>query len=111
MKSVQIQEGYVAFPQRTSLAIALSFFLGLVTQTAGFAWYASKLDSRVGELEAGDQRLLIRGNERYNELIGRVVSLEKDRDRLARVEEQVKGVAELLREIKIEIRNPPLRPR
>lgn len=104
MTTLTVEEGYIAFPKRLSLAIAISLGSALVGQTAGLAWYAAKLDSRIGELEAGDRRIMDRSNERYGMIVVRLDALERDRDRIARVEEQVRSVADLLREIRQEMR-------
>jgi hypothetical protein len=103
---VGTDDGYVALPQRTSIAIAVSFALALIGQTAGLAWYASKLDSRVAELELADRRLSERGDERFKALVMRLDTLERDRDRLARLEERVTVATDLLREIRSDMRGP-----
>ncbi|TDR94217.1 hypothetical protein [Enterovirga rhinocerotis] len=104
MTTLNVSEGYVAFPRRLSLAIAISFALALVSQTAGLSWYAAKLDSRIAELEQADRRLAARGDERFHAILMRIEVLERDRDRLARLEERVTTATELLREIRQEVR-------
>ena len=104
MTSLRVEEGYVAFPKRLSLAIAISLASALVMQTAGLAWYAAKMDSRIAELESSDRRILDRSDERYRAIGVRLDALERDRDRLVRVEEKVSAVAEILREIRQEMR-------
>jgi hypothetical protein len=94
-----LSEGAVVLPKRMSLIVVLSALAFLLGQTIGLVWAASKLDSRIGALEESDNRILGRGNDRYAELRGRIEVLERDRDRLARVEEKVGFIWEAVREM------------
>lgn len=76
--------GYFIFPRYISLAVIIAF-LG---QMGGFIWYAAKLDSRISYLEARDA-----------ENKSKIVELFKERDRVIRLEEQMKTALELLARI------------
>lgn len=96
MTTLNVRDGYIALPRRLSLALGVAF----LSQTAYLVWHASKLDSRIEQLEVTDRRLI----ERDQSLVTKVEGLERDRDRLARVEEQVRIATDLLREIRQEVR-------
>ncbi|MET7243241.1 hypothetical protein ABZT49_07710 [Methylobacterium sp. EM32] len=102
-------EGVIILPRRTSFWAMATLVVGLAGQLLWIGSYAAKIDARLEDLAASDQRQAKRDDERYGLVIGRLESLERDRDRLVRLEEQVRIATDLLREIRQEIRPPPRR--
>lgn len=100
MTTLNVEEGYIAFPRRLSLTIALGFAIALSGQTGGFVWYAAKQDSRIENLEGADKRILDRGDERWRSVGERLSVLERDRSsadiRLTRIEEQSRWTVDAL---------------
>ena len=91
------------------LIVSLIGFLG--TQSGGLLWYAAKLDARVVALEQADRRILDRGDERFKVINERIAGLERDRDRLTRVEEKVGFIWEAVREMSAKLDAPGRRGR
>ncbi|ACL62047.1 hypothetical protein [Methylobacterium nodulans] len=101
--------GAIILPKRASLWAVGAVLASAAAQLVWAGSYAAKIESRLEDLSASDTRILTRLDERYATVSGRVESLERDRDRLVRLEEQVRIATDLLREIRQEIRAPPRR--
>lgn len=98
MTTLNVRDGYIALPRRISLALGVAF----LSQSAYLIWHMSKFDSHIEQLDATDRRLI----DRDQALSVRIDALDRDRDRLARVEEQIRIATDLLREIRQEMRRP-----
>ena len=68
--------------------VPLAMIIAIAIQTAGAVWFMAKMDSRIQSLEDSEKRAEVRFGV-----------INSDRDRLVRVEEQVKGQTEILRRI------------
>ncbi|MFE1599943.1 hypothetical protein [Methylobacterium sp. ID0610] len=102
-------EGAVILPRRAPLWAAGTVLVSIAAQLLSAGAYSAKVEARLEELAASDARILTRLDERYAVISGRVESLERDRDRLVRLEEQVRIATDLLREIRQEMRPPSRR--
>ena len=117
-------DGQIILPRRASFWAAATIVLALAAQIFGAGIYVAKIESRFDavdtkietrfrDLDAGDSRILKRGDDRYTEVRARLDALERDRnierDRLVRLEEQGRSANELLREIRQEMRSTPRR--
>lgn len=96
-------EGVLVLPKRVSLIVLGSMLAFLLAQTCGFVWAASKMDSRVESLEQADRRIMDRGDERFIGLRTRIEVLERDRDRLTRVEEKIGFIRDTLQEVIVKL--------
>lgn len=79
--------------------VPISIILALLAQLVGFAVLAAKLDSRVGVVESS----LTAVGERFKLSDERYEKGLLDRDRLARVEEQLKGATDTLHRIEMKL--------
>ncbi|MCJ2128004.1 hypothetical protein [Methylobacterium sp. E-045] len=104
-------EGQVLFPRRAPFFAMLAFLASFVGQVYWAGTYTTTIDNRITSLVESDQRITARSDERWVMLSGRLDSLERDRDRLpkleerfGRVEEKLTMMIELLRETRQERR-------
>lgn len=102
-------EGQVLLPRRVPLVAGLTVVATLVGQVYWAGSYTTTIDNRLGGLIESDARITARSDERYAMLINRLESLERDRDRLpkleerfGRIEEKLTMMIELLRETRQE---------
>ncbi len=109
MSQSQDAEGVIILPRRTSFRVITTLVVWVAGQLLWVGSYAARIDARLEDLGASDQRQAKRDDERHGLVIGRIESLERDRDRLVRLEEQVRIATDLLREIRQEIRPPARR--
>jgi uncharacterized coiled-coil protein SlyX len=80
--------GYIVLPRKMSWAVGVLFLV----QAAGGLLFVSKLEGRISNLE-----VTVAERRTLNE--ARFASLASDRDRLIRVEEQMRYIVEALRRI------------
>lgn len=109
MSDPEAAKGVIILPRRTSFWAMATLVIGLAGQLLWVGSYAARIDARLEDLAASDLRQAKRDDERYGLVIGRLESLERDLNRLVRLEEQVRIATDLLREIRQEIRPPPRR--
>ncbi|MGY2047945.1 hypothetical protein [Methylobacterium sp. JK268] len=107
--AADLAEGAVLLPKRASLYAVAGVLASLAGQLVWFGSYTAKIDSRFEDLAASDARILHQGDERHGAVTGRLEALERDRDRLTRLEAQMQIATDLLREIRQEMRGPPRR--
>jgi len=105
MTTLNIDDGYVALPRRVAIGAFFALAFAAIAPVGTMSWYVSKLDSRIETLEATDRRLA----DKDTAMTERIEQLDRDRDRLARVEEQVRIATDLLREIRQDLRRSPTR--
>ena len=79
--------------------IPLAFLVGLAVQTGCFIWYAAKLDARVQALEATDVRMLAERDARRAEVNAKIEALNKNGERLTRLEAATEFMVQSLRRI------------
>lgn len=79
--------------------VPLAIIGALIMQTLLLGWWTSKVDSRIENLERADTRTDTLIQARIKLADDRFDALQRDRDRIARVEEQIKSVLDLVRRI------------
>jgi hypothetical protein len=81
------------------LAFIIALFLGIVSQTGVFAWFASSMNSRIEVLEQRQVQLTPQG-ERVQ------VQMSTQGERLTRVEEKLVAVQSGIADIKVILQSP-----
>lgn len=109
-------DGVVTLPRRAPFWAVCGLAVAMAGQIFWAGTYTASIDNRLTALSEGDQRLTARSDERYTALNNRLDSLERDRDRLpkleerfGRIEEKMTMMIELLRETRQERQGPPKR--
>jgi hypothetical protein len=109
MNSISETEGHVVLPRRMPLLVGLGFLATFAGQVFWAGTYTTTIDNRLTALVDSDGRITARSDERYAMLTNRLESLERDRDRLpkleerfGRIEEKMTMMIELLRETRAE---------
>lgn len=102
-------EGHVVLPRRLPLLVGLGFLGTFVGQVYWAGSYTTTIENKLSALVDSDGRITARSDERYAMLTNRLESLERDRDRLpkleerfGRIEEKMTMMIELLRETRQE---------
>lgn len=83
--------------------VPISLISAIVIQSATILWWASKMDSRVEQLERTDARTELLITQRMKMTDERYETLSRDRDRVIRLEEQIKNMLDIVRRIETRI--------
>lgn len=83
--------------------VPISIIGAIALQTLGLGWYASKLDSRVSQLEETGRRDDASEIARNVVVDARLEALRADRDRLVRIEAQLEYVTASIRRLEQKI--------
>lgn len=81
------------------LPLILTVVVTILGQTGGLVYWASRLESRVSQLEANDVRVDTLINNRIKLTEERWESTVRDRDRTTRIEERIGFIFEAVRRI------------
>jgi hypothetical protein len=79
--------------------VPIAIIGALIMQTMLLGWWTSKVDSRIENLERSDMRTDTLIQSRIKMADDRFEGLQRDRDRIVRVEEQLKALLDLVRRI------------
>ena len=105
------EAGTITVPRKLPLAAALTVLGVLAVQTSGAVWWLSKTDSRLATLEQTETTLQSRIDERANANRARIERLEGLSDRVARIEENTRHTAEMIRDMREDVRDALTRSR
>lgn len=90
--------------------IPISIIAGFIFQTLVLGWWASKLDSRVGTTETDIAEIKKTAEMRQDKADTRFMLIERDRERLIRLEADTSYIKESLRRIETKLDPVPARP-
>lgn len=93
-------EGVVIIPRKVGFWAILGGFVFLAGQIYIYAATTTAVDAQISSLQRADIEARARGDD----IRRRLQDLESQRDRITRVEEQLKVTIEMLREIREELR-------
>lgn len=98
--------GYIVVPRAIGWSIASSM-MGIII---GGVWFAALQFARLDTLERSDIAIKARVEERGNLAEKRIDDLVRERDRMIRVEEQMRNVSEIVRRIEDRLSQASPRP-
>jgi hypothetical protein len=81
------------------IALVVTLGLGLVTQAAAALWWASSIENRIARLEDTDKRIDATIATRIKLSDERFERLNSERERVIRIEEQIKYIVDTIRRI------------
>lgn len=93
-------EGVVIVPRRIGWAAVVGGFIFL----AGQIWFFAETKASIQADIIGLQRADVEARSRGDDIRRRLQDLENQRDRITRVEEQLKVMLDMLREVREELR-------
>lgn len=91
--------------------VPIALIGSLVLQSMALVWWASKMDSRVEQLERSDTRTELLISQRMKLADERHEGLARDRDRVVRVEEQIKSMLDILRRLEMRLERVVVPPK
>lgn len=89
--------------------VPVSLIFAIVVQTAAIIWWGSDINTRVNSLERTDVKVEALITQRIKLADDRYDGLLRERDRIVRVEEQIKALVDIVRRIdaKLDTRQTP----
>ncbi len=100
MRTELPDEGVVIIPRRVGFWAVFGGFIFLAGQIWFFAETKATTSAEISSLQRADVEARARGDD----IRRRLTDLENQRDRITRVEEQLKVMLEMLREVREELR-------
>ena len=91
--------------------IPLAFLAAIIVQTSGIAYWAATTDGRLRSLEENDKRIEIAAGGRVKLEDDRYDFLNKERDRVLRIESQMMFVVDTLKRIEQKLEGSASAPR
>ena len=89
--------------RKVPVAVIAALGLAILVQSFGFGVWLANQEQRIVRNEEGDRRLSDRGDERFAGIRARLEMIERDRDRIIRVEEKLGFVGEAVRRIEAKL--------